>query len=74
MTMRIHVGLATALATLLLGGCGLAETSATAATEAKAAAEQAKEGKKLEDKVQRDIQAAEQARADAIKNSEEASQ
>ena len=49
-------------------------TATQKSATAKAAAEQAKEGKKLEEKVQRDIRAAEQARADAIKNSEEASQ
>jgi hypothetical protein len=49
----------------LLGGCGLAETTAVAASEAATAAEQVKQGKELEAKVQRDIEAAQQAAADA---------
>jgi hypothetical protein len=51
-------------ATLLMTGCGLAETAAVAATEAESAAEQAKQGKELEDKVRRDIEAAKQTAAD----------
>ncbi len=69
--VTLRTGLAAAFASLLLAGCGLAETSATAVTEAKAASEQAKEGKELESKVQRDIEASEQARADALKKAEE---
>ncbi len=49
-------------AALVLTGCGLAETTTVAAAEAEAAAQQAKEGKKLEEKVQKDIEAA-QAKA-----------
>ena len=48
-----------------LSGCGLAETTAVAASEASTAAEQAKQGKALEDKVQRDIEAAQKAEAAA---------
>jgi hypothetical protein len=62
------------LAAAPLSGCGLAETGATAVAEADAAAEQARQGKALEEKVQRDIDAAQQAQADAIKRAEEASQ
>jgi ABC-type thiamine transport system substrate-binding protein len=47
-----------------MGGCGLAETSAVAVSQAESAAEQAKQGKELEDKVQRDIEAANQVAAD----------
>ncbi len=43
---------------------GVAETTAAAATEAAAAAEQAKQGKELEAKVQKDLDAANQAAAD----------
>jgi hypothetical protein len=52
------------LAATLLGGCGLAETTAVTASQAASAAEQAKQGKELEAKVQRDIEAAQQAAAD----------
>jgi outer membrane biogenesis lipoprotein LolB len=62
------------LAAALLAGCGLAETGATAVAEADAAAEQAKQGKALEEKVKRDIEAAQQAQADAIEKAEKASQ
>ena len=51
-------------AALLMSGCGLAETTAVAASEAEAAAEQAKQGKELEVKVQRDIDAAQKTAAD----------
>jgi len=63
---------AAAAASLLLSGCGLAETTAVAAAEADAAAQQVKEGKKMEEKVQRDIDAANQAAADARAKAEEA--
>lgn len=62
------------LAAALLSACGLAETGATAVAEADAAAEQAKQGKALEEKVQRDIAAAQKAEADAIKRADEAAQ
>jgi uncharacterized lipoprotein YajG len=52
-------------AALLLAGCGFAETTAVATSEAASAAEQLKQGKELEEKVQRDIEAAQQAAADA---------
>ena len=48
----------------LLTGCGLAETTAVAASDAKSAAEEAKQGKEMEAKVQRDIDAAQQTAAD----------
>jgi hypothetical protein len=71
----LRLGLvAAAAATLLLDGCGLAETTAVAATEAEAAAQQAKDGKKLEEKVQKDLDAANQAAADARAKAEQASQ
>jgi hypothetical protein len=63
--------LATACA-LLLAGCGLAETTAVATTEAAAAAEQVKQGKELEAKVQRDVEAANKTAADAIAQAESA--
>jgi hypothetical protein len=51
-------------AALLMSGCGLAETATVAASEAESAAEQAKQGKELEAKVQRDIDAAQKTAAD----------
>jgi outer membrane biogenesis lipoprotein LolB len=62
------------LAAALLSACGLAETGATAVAEADAAAEQARQGKALEEKVQRDIEAAQKTEADAIKRADEAAQ
>ena len=63
--------LAAAMLSATLAGCGLAETGATAAAEAKAAAEQAKQGKELEEKVKRDVEAAQQAQSDALKKAEQ---
>ena len=57
-----------------LTGCGLAETGAAAATEGAAAAEQAKQGKELEAKVQRDVAASQKATADQLAAAEAASQ
>ena len=70
----LRSGLAVVAATLLLNGCGLAETTAVAATQAEAAAAQAKEGKKLEEKIQRDIDATNQAAVDAREKAEEVSE
>ena len=70
----LRSGLAVVAATLLLNGCCLAETTAVAATQAEAAAAQAKEGKKLEEKIQRDIDATNQAAADAREKAEEVSE
>ena len=70
----LRSGLATVAATLLLTGCGLAETTTVAATQAEAAAEQVKEGKKMEEKVQHDIDAANQAAVDARAKAEEANE
>jgi len=64
-------GLAAALAILVLAGCGLAETSATATAEAEAAAEQARQGKALEEKVRRDVDAAQQSQKDAVDRAEQ---
>jgi len=72
--VSLRLALAAAAATLLLTGCGLAETTAVAAAEAEASAQQVKEGKKLEEKVQRDIDAANQAAADARAKAEEANE
>jgi hypothetical protein len=46
-------------------GCGLAETTSVAASEAATAAEQVKQGKELEEKVKRDIAAAQQTAAES---------
>ena len=63
-----------AAATLMLAGCGLAETTAVAATQAETAAQQAKEGKEMAEKVQRDVDAATQAAADARAQVDEANE
>ena len=58
-------GVALAAVAWLLTGCGLAETTAVAATEAEAAAQQIKDGKAMEEKIQRDLEAANKAAAEA---------
>ena len=63
-----------ATAAASLGGCGLAETGAVAATQGAGAAEQIKQGKEMEEKVKRDIEAAQRAAADARSQSEAASE
>ncbi len=73
-SLRLGVAAAAAAATLMLTGCGLAETTAVAAAEAEAAAKQVEEGKKIEEKVRRDIEAANQAAADARTKAEQASE
>ena len=70
----LQIAVTAAAAAWLLTGCGLAETTAVAATQAESAAQQAKEGKKMEEKVQSDIEAANQAAADARAKAEEANQ
>ena len=72
--VSLRVGIMVAAATLLFTGCGLAETTAVAATQAEAAAEQAKEGKKMEEKVQHDIDAANRAAAEARSKAQEVSE
>jgi hypothetical protein len=69
---NLRLALAATAVGLLFTGCGLAETTAVAASEAESSAEQAKQGKELEAKVQRDIDAAEKAAADARAKAEEA--
>jgi hypothetical protein len=54
----------------LAGGCGLAGTATIAAGSGQSAAEQAKEGRKAEDKVRADIDAAQQQAAAARKAAE----
>jgi mevalonate pyrophosphate decarboxylase len=72
--VSLRVAFTVAAAAWYLTGCGLAETTAVAAAQAEAAAQQAKEGKKLEEKVQRDIEAANKATADALAKADEANQ
>jgi hypothetical protein len=67
----LRLTLAASATTLLLAGCGLAETAAVTATQAEAAAEQAKQGKEMEEKLKHDIEAANQAAADARAKAEE---
>ena len=59
---------------LLLGGCGLADVSASAATQGPSAAEQAQEAKKTQEKVERQIEDAQQAAADIRAQAEADSQ
>jgi len=73
-TVRLRVASMVAAATWWLAGCGLAETTAVAATQAETAAQQAKEGKKMEEKVQSDIEAANQAAVDARAKAEDANE
>ena len=63
--VSLQVAVTAAAAAWLLTGCGLAETTAVAATEAETAAQQAKDGKEMEEKVQSDIEAADKVAADA---------
>ena len=59
---------AAGLLTAMLSGCGLADVGASAAAEGESAAEQVKEGKKLEKKVEQqvlDTQKQERATRDA---------
>jgi len=56
-----------AVAGVLLGGCGLAETGAAAAAGGASAAEQAKQAKAMEEDVQRDIEAAQKAADEKLK-------
>src|SRR6188768_1825090 len=50
---------------LLLGGCGLADVGAAAATGGSSAADQVKKGKDAQAKVEKQIEEAQQAAADA---------
>ena len=63
-----------AAASVSLAGCGLAETTAVAATQAETAAEQAKQGKEMEEKVKRDIEAAQKAATEQVDRAEAASE
>ena len=65
---------AACLVMAMLSGCGLADVGATAAAEGESAAQQAKEGKKLEDKVQKQIELDQQAAKEARDAAEAASQ
>ncbi len=56
----------------LLAGCGLAETAATGAAAGAGAADQVKEGKRMEEKVKTDIDAAQQQAAEARRAAEAA--
>ena len=59
--MRRHLPLIGLM--LLVGGCGLAETAATGAATATTAAEQARDAKATEERVQKEIEAAQHAAA-----------
>jgi hypothetical protein len=67
----LRVSVSAVATALLLAGCGLAETTAVTAAQAESAVEQAKEGKELQEKVQRDLDAAQQSAADARRRMEE---
>jgi hypothetical protein len=74
-SLNLTLAISFAVASLTLGGCGLAETSAVAAAQGGTAAEQAAEAKKTQEKVEQGVAAADQAAADArAKADEEAGQ
>jgi hypothetical protein len=56
----------------LLSGCGLAETAATGAATGAGAAQQVEDGKKMQEQVRSDIDAAQQQAAEARKAAEAA--
>lgn len=60
----VSAGLAS-LGVLLLAGCGLADVGASAAVQGETAAEQAKKARDTQAKVERQIEDAQQAAADA---------
>jgi len=70
----VKLGLAAIASAMLLAGCGLVDVGASAATEGASAAEQAKQGKALEDKVQKQLDDANKAAADARAKAEKDSQ
>jgi outer membrane biogenesis lipoprotein LolB len=53
-----------ALAALMLAGCGLAETGAAAAANGASAAEQAKQAKEMQEKIEKQLEAANMAAAE----------
>ncbi len=55
----------------LIGGCGMAETTAVTAAQAEAAVEAAKEGEKMKAKVEQDIAAAQAKAAETRAAAEE---
>lgn len=55
---------------LQLSGCGLGGMAASTATEAAAQAEEAKQGKLLEDKIKHDVEAAQQAAKKQVDDAE----
>jgi hypothetical protein len=61
-------------AIIFIAGCGLAETGAVAATQGASAAEQAKQAKEVQAKVEADIAAAQATSREAIDAAEAASQ
>jgi outer membrane murein-binding lipoprotein Lpp len=72
--IRIPLAICAIVAVCFSAGCGLAETTAVAATEAASAAEQVKQGKELEEKVRNDIAAAQKTAADARDSMEAANE
>lgn len=72
--VTLHLSVVASAASLWLTGCGLAETSAVAASQGASAAEQVKQGKEMEEKVQRDIEATQHAAAEARAKAEEAAE
>ena len=51
---------------VMLAGCGLAETGAVAAAQGESAAEQAKQARETQEKVEKQLDAAQQAAADRL--------
>ena len=73
-SIAVSTGFALAASMLLMTGCGLAEVGASAAVQGASAAEQAKQGKELEAKVQQKLDQANQAAADQRAKAEAQSQ
>jgi hypothetical protein len=72
--VRVPFAVCAIAAACVSGGCGLAETTAVAASEAASAAEQVKQGKELEAKLQQDIAAAQMKAAEAVDSAEAGTQ
>lgn len=70
--MGIRIPAALACVTLLLSGCGLAETAATGAAAGAGAAEQVEEGRRMEEQVKADIENMQRQAAEARAQAEAA--
>jgi hypothetical protein len=73
-TPRLVSRAGVAAAVVLIAGCGLAETGASAGAQAASAAEQARQAKEVQAKLEADIAAAQAKSKEAIDAAEAASQ